>query len=1261
MSKVWELNQELSDIIYLFFSGDINKITKTGVEKIYDDPKINKNFKVINLDDKKQLLSIIKKNKKDYRIILKAEKNKEDIEDIEIEDIKVDNKIIDDFSIIDEKDKYMSFQRKAFIKWINDTFYKNIISVTKNNNLKIYQNFVKEYLSINTPYRGLLVYHGLGTGKTATAISAAEGLSVNMKITTLLPASLETNFVNEVKKFGEELFDENSKNWLLITEDELLDDIDLRTKLFDRYNVTMDIINKIYNKANKVTSGKINKGIWVIADTEELKERKKQIDIEKNKLKESDKSEYEIQEDNEKKYINIQITQYIKLKYNFIHYNPFPKVKTTNIEQFKYKTDEDKSILYEDNVDEEQKTDNAKIVKKLEDKLQENIEKYNINSPFYNEVIIIDEIHNFVRQIINNSGPSRVFYEWIMNSKNIKLICLSGTPIINKPCEIAVLFNMIRGMTKQYNFIVNTGDESSEILDKLKTVFYEKNTSINQINVSKISGKVCLSFTGNDTRFESILDPDNNYIYTIKHNEHNFEEFIGEIFDGLNKLFGKEKIIPSESQFKKLPDTELANIIRGNERVFDKVTKKVFNLYRPLFTINYEGIDIDLTNNDKFMEYFFNDSNDIPTIKKTLLKRMLLGLISYYPIDRSSITTMPEIIMPTNDKYNEYNISEKIQIELCEMSAIQFNKYEGVWLSEKERAIRMNNKKMYSDTNFDYNIRTRQACNMVYNNDKFRQDVRDKSNDDIRKEKDAEYKSLTDGGVLIMNEGLEEYSPKFNKILNNLSKFVDSSDKPTGKILFYSEFRSDAGSEIFEVILNANGYKRYDPNDTNKGPALRYTFITGEEKDEERKANQKAFNEVENKTGEFIQIMIISGAGAEGISLTCVRQVHILEPYWNYVRIDQVFGRAIRMNSHSELPPDDRTVEQYLYISSFPDGETYDDIYDSIKKSDIIINEEKKRNLDKLESLAIDKLSIDLKKEGKPIDVQKMIKTSEYQNTIKDLVSKNEKDTYDLINKIFRIKNETRNSTADQNLLDIMERKYIISQKITDLIKESSVDCLQNTRDDYRINQGCIQFDPKLLDENSYFPGISAETLNRIDEKQLVSDFSYFIEPDIYIISATETMNDIDNKVYLYIKLNKDNLKEDIRYIRDNGKILGKFDISQGLYLKYFFEENELDKSLGTKFSLFQSIYNIPVDILDEMKEEVPRFSKDNNISTEENLIGYKVKFNIDEQFYYMQNNDTIKRLYDYGAVQYNNFDLEQIYDDCIIIYNKKIYESIRK
>ena len=83
--------------------------------------------------------------------------------------------------------------------------------------------------------------------------------------------------------------------------------------------------------------------------------------------------------------------------------------------------------------------------------------------------------------------------------------------------------------------------------------------------------------------------------------------------------------------------------------------------------------------------------------------------------------------------------------------------------------------------------------------DKFRMDNRNKLKEDIFKEKNDEYSSLVKNNSLIINKGLEEYSPKFNKILNNLNKFVDGSNS-TGKILFYSECRSEAGSEIFEVI-----------------------------------------------------------------------------------------------------------------------------------------------------------------------------------------------------------------------------------------------------------------------------------------------------------------------------------------------------------------------------------------------------------------------------------------------------------------------------
>ena len=96
----------------------------------------------------------------------------------------------------------------------------------------------------------------------------------------------------------------------------------------------------------------------------------------------------------------------------------------------------------------------------------------------------------------------------------------------------------------------------------------------------------------------------------------------------------------------------------------------------------------------------------------------------------------------------------------------------------------------------------------------------------------------------------------------------------------------------------------------------RYTFLTGEEDQEIRKYNKEAFNHDKNVRGEYIQIILISSAGAEGISLKCVRQVTYYGAFLNYIRIDQVFGRAIRMKSHinDDLPKDERNVEQYLYL-----------------------------------------------------------------------------------------------------------------------------------------------------------------------------------------------------------------------------------------------------------------------------------------------------------------------------------------------------------
>jgi superfamily II DNA or RNA helicase len=64
------------------------------------------------------------------------------------------------------------------------------------------QKFLAEYLHDNIenlPSKGLLVYHGIGSGKTCTAIRIAEKFKNNMKIVIVVPASLIGNFKDELR------------------------------------------------------------------------------------------------------------------------------------------------------------------------------------------------------------------------------------------------------------------------------------------------------------------------------------------------------------------------------------------------------------------------------------------------------------------------------------------------------------------------------------------------------------------------------------------------------------------------------------------------------------------------------------------------------------------------------------------------------------------------------------------------------------------------------------------------------------------------------------------------------------------------------------------------------------------------------------------------------------------------------------------------------------------------------------------------------
>ena len=252
------------------------------------------------------------------------------------------------------------------------------------------------------------------------------------------------------------------------------------------------------------------------------------------------------------------------------------------------------------------------------------------------------------------------------------------------------------------------------------------------------------------------------------------------------------------------------------------------------------------------MDYFFSESYQIDDKKRTLLRRMLMGMTSYYPIDRSKVGTMPTIQSPhINKDYEDYTISQNITIEPCEMTSSQFSKYIEVWRSEKKKdLLRQMRRHLHDEMPFDFNIRTRQNCNITYKDDEFRY-IRDK--DRAYTEKIKQYEELKQLNLLNYESELSEISPKLYRILTNIQRYI--KDKlPTGKILIYSDFRGDSGGEAIEEVFKSNGYSKYE----SKNPlskSLKYTFITGQESSEQRRLNMNAFNDSSNKYGEEIQII----------------------------------------------------------------------------------------------------------------------------------------------------------------------------------------------------------------------------------------------------------------------------------------------------------------------------------------------------------------------------------------------------------------------
>jgi hypothetical protein len=193
-----------------------------------------------------------------------------------------------------------------------------------------------------------------------------------------------------------------------------------------------------------------------------------------------------------------------------------------------------------------------------------------------------------------------------------------------------------------------------------------------------------------------------------------------------------------------------------------------------------------------------------------------------------------------------------------------------------------------------------------------------------------------------------EELPKYSAKIANICDIIRNSE---GIILIYSQY-IDGGLVPVALALEEMGFTRFGTEKYTKpllkNPAepidsitmlpktettrdfsqAKYVMITGDKTfSPNNDADIKYINNIENKNGKNLKVVLISKAAGEGVDLKNIRQVHVLEPWYNMNRIEQIIGRGVRNLSHCGLPFEKRNVEIFLHATQLDNNEEAADLY----------------------------------------------------------------------------------------------------------------------------------------------------------------------------------------------------------------------------------------------------------------------------------------------------------------------------------------------
>ena len=1044
---------------------EVAEISKTDVSTSLKAAKLTKATKLKS----KMTLPSSYDNDRETKKIRKTRRPKKEIESVSLDVpatmIQVGDKPLGerlgkkDPNVFIKAPAYYMNNREIFINFLNSLFkpYSDKLKTEagqditcekmaqakkKKFGLMIHQQIVRDYMNIYSPYRGLLLYHGLGAGKTCASIGIAEGLKDTKQVIIMTPASLRMNYVSEMKICGDPIYKIN-QYWEFI---ETNGNLHIEKALSEILNLPVEIIRK-------------KGGAWMV---DKKPPNFNSLPPEKQKD------------------IDNQINKMIQKKYRFINYNG----------------------IRNDHLD--------KLIKDSE-------EMYKTSNPFDNKVIIIEEAHNFVSRIVNKIEKKKEtlsikLYELLLDAENCRIIFLTGTPVINYPNEVGILFNILRGYIKTYFIPLSTSNARKKINQKKIMSILKKDRLIDYIEYKSSSNMLVVTRNpfgfGNRTSKEK--------------------------YRGVSQSNKAER---SEKQFlrklsQKLKDNDIDMLIDSIKIEKYKALPDRLDEFNRLFIDTTKG---------KFGE--LKEVN--------LLKRRILGLTSYF---RSA----QEALLP---KYDEATDLHVIKIP---MSDFQLGAYEDARNAERKEETKNARKRkkagdsgVYGETTSTYRIFSRAFCNFVFPNElvedddgkevlllrpmpkeskkikeqlklivanadedlldgenvqdrldnidgrhdleevqEIKQNIQENTNNNYQARIEKALNLLKkNGDKYLIPEGLEKYSPKFLKLLENI---VDPEHP--GLHLIYSQFRTLEGVGIFSMILEENGFARFkikknsaglwDLNMTEEDIGKpTYALYTGTEDAEEREIIRNIFNgtwgsipstlsaklkkmAANNNMGEVVKIIMITSSGSEGITLRNTRYVHIVEPYWHPVRSEQVIGRARRICSHQALEEKYKTVEVFMYLMTFTERQLEGDPTSESKEG--------KGPL----------VSVELKlKDKSKLDSEQAI--SEYGSTT---------------------------ITTDEALYEISNIKKNITAGILKAVKESSMDCAIHAGSNAKEGIACYSFGNPPPSSFSYKPSYGTEEkeqISKINKKQITwKAYPITIKGIKYALKRTNKKNKKIGEVY---------------------------------------------------------------------------------------------------------------------------------------------------